>query len=127
MNLNAKIDELWTKTKTGELRNRQARFAAIERLTDDYISATGKRPEPAQLDRLTTLCLYEEVTDHHPDKMARDDIPIMSHRQYGRRRKDELFVEEMHVGPAHITGGKTTVYVDSDDTTQSGKTKYYVR
>lgn len=85
MNINAKIDELWTKTKTGELRNRQMRFAAIERLTEDYISATGKRPEPAQLDRLATLCLYEEMTDSHPDKMSREEFPIMSEEQYMRR------------------------------------------
>lgn len=82
---NTKIDELWTKTKTGELRNRQARFAAIERLTDDYISATGKRPEPAQLDRLATLCLYEEMTDTDRMKMRNNEFPIMSDEQYARR------------------------------------------
>ncbi|KQL18842.1 hypothetical protein [Cytobacillus solani] len=81
---NAKIDELWSQTKAGNLP-REERFVAIERLTDRYITATGKRPDPSQLDRLATLCLYEEVTDDRPDKMTLEEYPIMSDEQYARR------------------------------------------
>jgi len=80
-----KINDIWTKTKTGKLRDRQVRFAVIERLIDDYIAKSGKRPEPEQLDRLATLCLYEEITDSYPDKMTRDEFPIMSDTQYARK------------------------------------------
>lgn len=83
---NDKVDELWKKTKDGELF-RKERFEAIEALTDAYILANDKKPEAGALDRLSTLCLYEEVTDKHPDKMAREDAPIMSDTQY--RRKTE--------------------------------------
>ena len=83
--LNARINELWTATKRGELP-RQARFAAIERLTDEYIEATGRRPDPAMLDRLATLCLYEEVTDDRAWKMKQDEYPVMSDDQYDRRK-----------------------------------------
>ncbi|MEH7521702.1 hypothetical protein V7149_00245 [Bacillus sp. JJ1503] len=86
---NSKIDELWSQTKAGNLP-REERFAAIEALTVEYVSATGKRPDPAQLDRLATLCLYEELTDPHPDKMARDEYPIMSDSQEEERHKDEV-------------------------------------
>lgn len=86
---NARIDELWTATKVGNLP-REQRFKAIEALTDEYVKATGKRPEPTQLDRLATLCLYEEVTDPHPDKMTRDEYPIMSDSQREEREKDEV-------------------------------------
>lgn len=79
-----KINELWAQTKAGKLP-RKERFAAIERLTDEYIAATGRRPNPAQLDRLATLCLYEEVTDATPDKMTVNEYPIMSDEQYARR------------------------------------------
>lgn len=85
---NAKIDELWAQTKTGNLP-REARFAAIERLTDEYITATGKRPEPAQIDRLATLCLYEEVTDGRLNKMEVEERPILSDRQQERRHGSE--------------------------------------
>lgn len=82
--LNAQIDELWAQTKAGNLP-REQRFEAIDRLTEEYIAANGKRPPVNALDRLATLCLYEEVTDPHPDKMARDEYPIMSDEQYARR------------------------------------------
>lgn len=87
--LNERIDELWAQTKAGNLP-RAERFKAIESLTDEYIAATGKRPEPAQLDRLATLCLYEEITDPHPDKMTRDEFPIMSDTQEEERHADEV-------------------------------------
>jgi len=80
-----KINDIWTKTKTGKLCDRQVRFAVIERLVDEYIAKNGKRPEPEQLDRLATLCLYEEMKDSHPDKMSREEFPIMSDEQYARR------------------------------------------
>ncbi|KYC67186.1 hypothetical protein [Heyndrickxia coagulans] len=87
--LNARINELWMATKRGKLP-RQARFAAIEQLTEEYMAATGRRPDPAMLDRLATLCLYEEITDPHPDKMARDEYPIMSDTQEEERHDDEV-------------------------------------
>lgn len=90
--LNARINELWTATKRGDLP-RQARFAAIEQLTEEYIEATDRRPDPAMLDRLATLCLYEEITDPHPDKMARDEYPIMSDTQEEERHDDEVSIK----------------------------------
>ena len=86
---NESIDELWMQTKAGKLP-RAERFEAIEALTDEYITARGKRPEPAALDRLATLCLYEEITDPHPDKMTRDEMPILSGSQEDERKKDEV-------------------------------------
>ena len=89
---NARIDELWTQTKAG-LLPREARFGAIEALTDEYIAQMGKRPEPAQLDRLATLCLYEEVTDATPWKTQNTEYPIHSARQQETIEKNEAFME----------------------------------
>lgn len=129
--LNAKIDELWAQTKAGnlprEFNGQSPRFAAIERLTDDYITATGKRPEPAQLDKLATLCLYEEVTDPNEHKMLHEPEPVLSDRQYDRRKKREWWREEIEVGEAHVTGKRATMFKDENDTLQCAKTTYYLR
>lgn len=85
----AAVDELWAQTKAGKLP-REQRFKAIEDVTERYVLANGKTPETTQLDRLATLCLYEEVTDPHPDKMTRDEYPIMSDTQQEERHSDEV-------------------------------------
>jgi hypothetical protein len=94
------VDELFAATKRGEHANRQKRMTVIHELIDAYIAATGERPDSTQLDRLATLCLYEEITDNHPDKMAREEYPIMSEEQYARR------TEGKHVKRTDKNGNK---------------------
>ena len=86
------VNELWQRTKNGELRDRQARFAEIERVIDEYITKYGQRPNQRLLDRLATLCLYEEVTDKDRLKMRNNEYPIMSERQ--EERRDEELVPQ---------------------------------
>lgn len=86
---NEAITELWALSKAG-LLPRVERFQAIESLTERYYSANDKVPEMEQLDRLATLCLYEEVTDRNEHKIAHNDYPIMSERQQERRNGDEV-------------------------------------
>lgn len=86
---NEQINELWAQTKAGNLP-RDARFKAIESLTDEYVEATGKRPDSGALDRLATLCLYEEVTDDDRMKVRNNEAPIMSDRQIERREADQV-------------------------------------
>lgn len=126
MNINARIDELWAQTKSGILP-RGMRFWAIEALTDEYIALNGKRPPVEALDRLATLCLYEEVTDQNEHKMTHEPEPIMSDRQYDRRKGREWWREEISVGPAHVTGRRKSTFTDDDETLQVGKTSYYLR
>jgi len=82
--LNERINGLFAETKAGRLP-RAERFKAVEQLTDEYIAASGKRPDMRVLDRLSSLCLYEELTDSNPDKMTQNEYPIMSEEQYARR------------------------------------------
>lgn len=123
---NAQIDELWAQTKAGNLP-RGARFEAIERLTEEYAAANGKRPPVNALDRLATLCLYEEITDPNEHKMTHEDEPVLSDRQYDRRKKREWWREEIEIGPAHITGKRATTFIDADNTMQSAKSASYLR
>ncbi|MEK5109855.1 hypothetical protein MHI57_24650 [Cytobacillus sp. FSL K6-0129] len=89
---NERVNELWAQTKAGNLP-RPSRFEAIEALTEEYFVANGKMPDAGALDRLSTLCLYEEVTDPHPDKMTRDEYPIMSATQEEERKSDEVLTD----------------------------------
>lgn len=62
---------------------------AIAALTDSYINAYGKWPESEQLDRLADCYMYEIFSDRHPDKVTRNEYPILSHVQLQRRRDRE--------------------------------------
>jgi hypothetical protein len=121
---NERINELWSLTKTGKLP-RVERFKAVEDLTDEYINARGKRPEPAQLDRLATLCLYEEVTDPFPDKMARDEYPIMSADQAERRDDKEVKLSDVQYGRDKTIGFKTVIYEDEDGVPRKSRKRIY--
>lgn len=86
------VDNLWRRTKNGELRDRQARFAEIERVIDEYIAKYEQWPNQRLLDRLATLCLYEEVANKDRLKMRNNEYPIMSERQ--EERRDEELVSQ---------------------------------
>lgn len=75
---------------SGTISNRDICAKEIKSLTDAYVASIGQRPEPKQLERLADLLLYEELHDTHPDKMAREEYPIMSDHQLSRRHSGEV-------------------------------------
>lgn len=99
--LNAQIDELWAQTKAGNLP-REQRFEAIERLTEEYIAAKGKRPPAHILDRLATLCVYEEITDDTAWKTRQDEYPFLSDEQLARR-KDGIHQRKKEGGQREVS------------------------
>lgn len=88
---NERVNELWAQTKAGNLP-RPSRFGAIEALTEEYYAANGKMPDAGALDRLATLCLYEEVTDDTPWKTQNTEYPIHSEEQQKVIEKNEAMI-----------------------------------
>lgn len=68
---------------------RQKRMAFAQQLTDAYVDYHGNRPPTSVLDRLATLILQDELADKHPDKMTRNEYPLLSASQADERYKDE--------------------------------------
>lgn len=78
------------ESDSSAISNRDVRAEEIKSLTDAYVASIGQRPEPKQLERLADLILYEELHDTHPDKMTREEYPIMSEHQLSRRHSGEV-------------------------------------
>lgn len=78
------------ESDSSAISNRDVRAKEIKLLTDAYVGTVGERPEPKQLERLADLLLYEELSNTHPDKMAREEYPIMSDYQLSRRHSGEV-------------------------------------
>ena len=69
---------------------RKQRIDLVDKLTNAYITATGKLPNHIQLDRLATLILREEVTDRSKNKMRKHEYPVLSDRQKETRERVEV-------------------------------------
>lgn len=98
---------------------REERMQEIETLTDAYVAQTGKRPDVSVLERLANVTLHEELSDTHPDKITRNEYPILSERQYNLRAKGKKR-ERTKAGVVHtevpITHG-SNVATDGTDYT----------
>lgn len=115
------IEAIEITEEMAHMTSREFRKSEVERITDEYIAATGRTPDGKLLERLANVILHEELTDKHPDKMSRkitadmtpDEVkrhtyPIMSDSQYERRqtggmrktRKDGLVVQEVPLSRA---------------------------
>lgn len=53
-------------------------------LIEDYFNEYEATPPDSVLSRLATYILLDTLTDSHPDKMSREEYPIMSYGQTGR-------------------------------------------
>ena len=60
------------------------RIESADAIVEQYVEANGKRPPSSVLSRLATYLLLDTLADTHPDKMARDEYPVMSYKQTGR-------------------------------------------
>lgn len=73
-----------------EKTTREHRMSFADDLYERFFAENGDfRIATTVLDRLTTLILKDELSDTHPDKMSREDYPIMSARQEDTRRRKE--------------------------------------
>lgn len=86
------IDTLYNEAKTSNT-SRERRLTASDTLVEDYVAHSGERPDGNALERLATLILRDELTDAHPDKMAREEYPILSDTQREEREKDEILTD----------------------------------
>jgi hypothetical protein len=80
------LDKTIEWMQKNHIRSRKERMEAIEFLIDCYISQTGERPDPVQLERLTDMTLHEELTDPRKNKVQAEEYPFFSETQLSRRR-----------------------------------------
>lgn len=73
------------------------RKKAIEVLTDEYIRQTGEAPDGVQLGLLANWILFDDLTNSHPDKVTREEYPIMNKGQLRTRHRRERADEHIEV------------------------------
>jgi hypothetical protein len=111
----AAVSELVNGVRAGLFPDRTERSRAINALIDEYIASTGERPDSAELERLTNAVLHEELTDKSPDKMSREEYPIMSETQLARR------VAGVHQKKGTVQKGESSINLASDFATDGNE------
>lgn len=80
------------------------RVDASNSLIEHYVEQHGKRPPNAVLSRLATYILLDTLTDPHPDKMSREEYPIMSYGQTGRYFERNTTLADVEYSPEDVRG-----------------------
>ena len=97
------FNEEVTSIIAANIADRTERMSAVQALIDRYVSAQGKTPDAAQLERLTDYILREELTDRTRTKTRDEEYPFLSERQMDRRYESE-YAE--HLADSYDTGGR---------------------
>ena len=82
--ITALFDAYYGAKKAGDSIPPNKRIECADSIVEHYVEANGKRPPNSVLSRLATYILLDILSDSHPDKMSRDEYPIMSYGQTGR-------------------------------------------
>lgn len=82
------ITEQFTQFKRNQTE-RSERIIFADNLIESYYEIIGEIPPSSVLDRLATLILQDELADTHPDKMTRNEFPLLSERQRDTRGRSE--------------------------------------
>ena len=82
--ITALFDAYYDAKKAGASIPPNKRIENADAIVEHYVEANGKRPPASVLSRLATYILLDTLSDSHPDKMAREEYPIMSYGQTGR-------------------------------------------
>lgn len=77
----------------GDLKPIEYRNAEVEALIDDYLSFTGKKPEPFELALLTNYILADTLLDPTPYKSANEEYPIENNYQRNKATYREVSME----------------------------------
>lgn len=82
--ITALFDAYYVAKKADDSIPPNKRIESADSIVEHYVEANGKRPPNSVLSRLATYILLDILSDSHPDKMTREEYPIMSYGQTGR-------------------------------------------
>ena len=92
--VSALIDGAYSRKNAGNPTTPSERVNSAQSICESYYAQVGQQPPSAVLSRLAWYLVFDEMTDSHPDKMTREELPIMSGGQTKR------YFEKAKIKPA---------------------------
>ena len=93
----------------------QERVQKASALCEAHYEQIGRYPDSSVLNRLAWYIVIDDMIDRHPDKMTREEYPIMSDDQLERRDEKTSFVPDMYTGKDDTVIGRQKVATETDD------------
>ncbi len=109
------IDEAYKRKAVDRPTTSNERVRKAEVLCEAYYVQIDDIPAEAVLSRLAWYIVFDEMTDDHPDKMTREEYPIMSDSQSDLRRFRERSISDVHTGKDDITIGRRKDHQDGSN------------
>lgn len=122
---NELIDEAYRRRDEGKPTSSDERVTNADALCESCFDQVGVYPPPNVLTRLAWYVVFDEMTDMHPDKMTREEYPIMTETQR-LRRFNEIPTKNVYFNGRDFVGSvKTCEKKDTDDTGRINKRPIY--
>lgn len=102
----ALIDEAYKRKASAMPLPSFERVDKAEVLTEAYYAQVGLKPAESVLSRLAWYIVFDEMTDDHPDKMTREEYPILSEHQSSYRQRREKAISDIYTGVDDETIGR---------------------
>lgn len=108
---NELIAEAYRRLTEGNPTTPEERVRKTDELCETHYEQVGVYPDDSVLNRLAWYIIFDEMTDKHPDKITRDEYPVMSEWQELTRDQKTIKVEEITFNDRQFNGRKRTSYV----------------
>lgn len=110
----ALIDEAYKRKANDSLMTSDERVSKANELCEAYYAQMDDKPAQAVLTRLAWYIVFDEMTDAHPDKMTREEYPILSDWQASERRESQFSISDIEFGDRRGNGRRKSHFVRDD-------------
>src|SRR5690625_298592 len=114
--ITALFDAYYDAKKAGDSIPPNKRIESADAIVEQYVEVNGKRPPASVLSRLATYILLDVLSDPHPDKMSRDEYPIMSYGQTGRYFERNTTLQDVEYSQEDVIGTVSNTTTDRKST-----------
>lgn len=116
------IDEAYRRKADDKPVASHERVQKADELCEAHYAQIGQWPVESVLTRLAWYIVFDEMTDPHPDKVSREEYPVLSKSQEKRRQR-EVPSKNVYFDKRDYVGFRT-VY-EKDDREGSGRVRKY--
>ena len=112
--VSALIDGAYSRKNAGNPMTPSERVNSAQSICESYFEHVGQQPPSAVLSRLAWYIDFDHMTDSHPDKMTREEIPVMSGGQTKRYFEKAKIKSAVEAREDALVGRQKRAFVTDD-------------